>query len=530
MGEAVLDETCPQSLSSGVPIRKPRPARSDAPGARALKPLDTPRRRTLIVDLNNFSTFPTLAIGLLVASLRNAGFEARVICPLAYGVIAVERERRETILDHLARRMHHTTWLPFRRVRDAARGLRAWWNGRPDRRVLRETERALDDRPDVLLLSAYLQHYRTVVEICRIAKARGVPVILGGPVFNVAGTADAWQSIPGLVAVVGGEVDLVLAEIVEAVCGGGDLLAFDGVLLPDGRRSRPAPPLRKLDRAPMPDFTDFPWDRYKFRVVPVMTGRGCQWNRCTFCSDIVSASGRTFRTRGLASVMAELREQARRYNTANFLFLDLKLNSNPAMFRGIVEEIQSHVHGAQWVGTVHVDQRTDNGLTRRELRAAVAAGMRRISFGLESGSQRLLDAMDKGCAVEANAQFIRHAHEAGLSVRCTMFKGFPGETAEDLELTADFLERHSAYLDRVRYNDFSIHEGTLIYADLRDNPAAYPSMRIHRYDHRNGRAPYQNDATTGIAYRRANIRILNAVHAINRRPVRRAAHAFDGLM
>ena len=496
----------------------------------AIRPLNTARRRTLLIDLNNFSVFPTLAIGLLVASLRNSGFEARVLCPLAYGVIAAERERRETILDHLARRVHHTTWAPLRAGRDAARSVRAWWNGRIDPRVLRETARALDDRPDVVLLSAYLQHYRLVVEICALAKARGIPVVLGGPFFNVAGTAEAWRAIPGLTAIVGGESDLTVTRVVEAVCAGEDLLAFDGVLLPDGRRSRPAPPLRGLDRIPIPDFTDFPWHLYKFRVVPVMTGRGCQWNRCAFCSDIVSASGRTFRTRPVAQVMNELREQSQRHNTKNFLFIDLKLNSNPAMFRGIIEEIQRTVHGAEWVGTVHVDQRADNGLSRRDLRAAVAAGMRRISFGLESGSQRLLDAMDKGCRVEANSEFIRHAHEAGLSIRATMFKGYPGETVEDLELTETFLRQHAPYLDRVRYNDFSIHEDTPIYNRVVAEPAAYPRMRIRAYDHRNGRASHVNDAISERAYRKVNARILDIVYSINRRPVKRTAHAFDGLM
>ncbi|PZQ47475.1 MAG: hypothetical protein DI556_16605 [Rhodovulum sulfidophilum] len=264
--------------------------------------------------------------------------------------------------------------------------------------------------------------------------------------------------------------------------------------------------------------------------MPVMTGRGCQWNKCAFCSDIVSASGRTFRTRPVAAVMNELREQAHRHNTKNFLFIDLKLNSNPAMFRGIVEEIQRAVHGAEWVGTVHVDQRPDNGLSRRELREAVTAGMRRISFGLESGSQRLLDAMDKGCLVEANSAFIRHAHEAGLSVRATMFKGYPGETVEDLEKTEAFLRAHAPYLDRVRYNDFSIHEDTPIYNRVVEDPEAYPEMRVRRYDHRNGRAIHQNDAITHRAYRAVNTRILDIVYAINRRRVRRTAHAFDGLM
>jgi radical SAM superfamily enzyme YgiQ (UPF0313 family) len=515
-------------------VRRPRAAiryerKADMAEA-TVRPLNAVRRRTLIVDLNNFSVFPTLAIGLLVASLRNAGFEARVLCPLAYGVIAAERERRETIFDHVARRLHHTTWAPLSGTRDRARRMRSWLNGRTDPRVLRETERALEDRPDVLLLSAYLQHYKTVVEICRMAKARGIPVVLGGPFFNVAGTAEAWRSIPGLDAIVGGESDLTVARVVEAVCAGEDLLAFDGVLLPDGRRSRAAAPLRGLDRLPIPDFTDFPWHLYGTRVVPVMTGRGCQWNRCAFCSDIVSASGRTYRTRPVAAVMDELREQSRRHTTKNFLFIDLKLNSNPAMFRGITEDIQRYVQGAEWVGTVHVDQREDNGLSRRELRAAVSAGMRRISFGLESGSQRLLDAMDKGCLVEANARFIRHAHEAGLSVRATMFKGYPGETVEDLELTEAFLREHAPYLDRVRYNDFSIHEDTPIYKQVVEDPAAYPQMRVRHYDHRNGRAIHWNDAITHKAYRKVNARILDIVFSINRRPVKRAAHAFDGLM
>jgi radical SAM superfamily enzyme YgiQ (UPF0313 family) len=354
-------------------------------------------------------------------------------------------------------------------------------------------------------------------------------LVLGGPVFNMQSTSEAWRLLPGLTAIIGAESDLVLPQILQAVRSNSDLLVFDGVLLPDGRRSRPALPLRDLDEIPIPDFSDFPWDKYRVRVVPVMAGRGCQWNRCTFCSDIASASGRTFRTRSVESVLNELATQAKRYQTTNFMFLDLKLNSYPSMFRGIVENIQSYVPGAQWIGTVHVDQRHDNGLSPADLRTAVAAGMRRVSFGLESGSQRMLDLMDKGSSVRGNSEFIHNAHEAGLSVRCTMFKGYPGETAEDLELTADFLEKHTRLIDRIRYNDFSIHEDSIIYADLLKNPAAFSPLTITERDERNGRLHYVNKAT-GTAYRRANARVLRAVYAINKRPVRLSAQAFDGLM
>ncbi len=66
-----------------------------------------------------------------------------------------------------------------------------------------------------------------------------------------------------------------------------------------------------------------------------------------------------------------MQEQARRHETTNFLFLDLKLNSWPEMLRGIGRNIDRYVRGAEWLGTVHVDQRPDNGLSRKDLDAAV---------------------------------------------------------------------------------------------------------------------------------------------------------------
>jgi len=507
-----------------------RPARAVNPGVAPSVRRDAVVRRAVFVDLNNFSTFPTLAVGIMVASLRNAGIRVEVICPLAHDVPAAERERRETILDHVARRIHLSTHSAFRIPRDLARATRLWWRERPHPRVLQEATRVLDSKPDILLLSAYLQHFETVRALCALAEARGVPVLLGGPVFNHSGTIEAWRAIRGLKGIVGGEVDLDLPAMVETAIVDGDLLAFDGVVLPDGRRSNPAQPLRDLDRVPVPDFTDFPWDRYRMRVIPMMTGRGCQWNRCLFCSDIVSVSGRTYRTKSVEAVMHEVRELSRRHECSNFLFLDLKLNSNPAMFRGIIENIQRNAPGAQWVGTVHVDLRRDNGLARADLRAAVTSGMRRVSFGLESGSQRLLDMMDKGCSVERNSEFIHDASDAGLSVRCTMFKGFPGETAEDLVLTAQFLEKHIDRIDRVRFNEFTVSEGTPIHGALCSDEPRIPQLRVLRHESRRGTVRYINLDTGSRAYRKAKRRVLDAVHKINRREVRRTARAFDGLM
>jgi len=487
------------------------------------------KRNILLVDLNAFSSFPTLAIGLLTASLRREGHAVNVVCPLDHGRPTAMRERRERWPDHLMRRVHLAGLTPALPLRDVLRGARAAWRDKPDGLTLKRMRLALDAGPDVVLLSAYLMHYNVVREIAAIAKTRGIPVIVGGPMFNIEATADHWRKLPGVTALVGAEADLSIGQIVSAVTCEDSLLKIRGVMLPDGRASPPAAPLRPLDETPFADFTDFPWERYPVRIIPLMTGRGCQWAKCAFCSDVVSANGLSYRTRSIGHVISEMEEQARRYATRNFLFLDLKLNSRPDMLRGIAEELPARVPGAEWIGTVHVDTRDDNGLSRRDLKQAVRSGMRRVSFGLESGSQRLLDAMNKGSTVEGNAQFIRDAHEVGLSVRCTMFAGYPGETEEDMAATADFLETHETHLDRVRFNAFSLLDDTPIFKKMAEQSGASILTDLNP-DPQRARMGYRNLGTETKGYRAQKRRALASVYRINKRPVRSGARQFDGLM
>jgi anaerobic magnesium-protoporphyrin IX monomethyl ester cyclase len=508
-----------------------RPARQVSSSTREGDPVkNNARRRVLIVDLNNFATFPTLTVGVLVSALRQEGHEVQVLCPLAHDVPAAERERQENWFDYLKQRVHltETSWL--RLPRNFARMVREGWVERPHPTVLREVERALERGPDIILLSAYFQHFKSVKEIGERALKSKIPVLLGGAMFNNSEAAEVWRTIPGLAAVVGAESDLAISPLVEAVCNGESLARFPGLTLPNGQSTTPAPPLRQLDDVPMPDFTDFPWDRYRVRIVPLMTGRGCQWDRCHFCSDVFTVNGRTFRTRSIENVLLEMQEQARRHATTSFLFHDLKLNSYPDMIRGIASKVQSYVNGAEWIGTVHVDLRKDNGLSRRDLFSAVSGGMRRINFGLESGSQGLLDRMDKGTSVAVNSEFIRDAYEAGLSVRCSMFKGYPGETADDMEKTASFLQAHALYIDRIRFSDFSFLADTPIYKIINGDKVGITGFKVTKNLKAKARSNYIYKRADQSAYSKALVKVLGIVHDINRRPIRSAARQFDGVM
>ena len=399
----------------------------------------SPRRRALLVDLNNFARYPTLSIGYLVPGLRAASIDVEVLCPLNHGVHPPVREQPETLAAHIERRINLSSHPVMTRLHETLRAGRVAWKQRPNKRVLEETIRALDRGCDVLLLSAYLDHYPSVRALAAVARERGIPVLLGGPMFNLPEVAEDWVQIPGLTAVIGAEVDLTIGDMVHSVLEGDDLAQYPGVLLPDGRRGRPAQPLRDLHKLPRADFSDFPWERYPHKIIPMMTGRGCSWGRCLFCSDVITANGRSYRSRPVESVLGELRDQAEQIGTSDVIFLDIKLNSDLDMWRGIIDGFQEVLPGGRWIGTVHVQARGENGLSAPELAAARESGMRRVSFGLETGSQKVNNSMAKGTSLERTSQFIGDAHGAGLSVRTTMMLGYPGEDAADVAQTIDFL-------------------------------------------------------------------------------------------
>lgn len=485
-------------------------------------------RRVLFLDLNNSARYPALAVGYLVAVLRRRGFQVDVLSPLAEGVPGFIRDLPDTYLDHLKRRVQFSTHPLVARLHDQLR--RAYKGGaaRPHPRLLSALDRAMSDQPpDIVLVSAYLDHRPSVEAVSQAAARRGVPVVLGGPVFNDPRIAADWSALEGITHVFGGEADDYLADLCDAVIAGRAPVG-PGVF----RAGEPlvAPMLTTLDALPHPDFSDFPWALYTSPVLTIMTGRGCEWGRCTFCSDVVTANGRGYRSRPLERVLDEMAALSALYKTKNTMFLDIKLNSDLAVWNGIIDNYQRVLPGGRWIGTVHVAARGDNGLDRERLFAAKASGMARISFGLESGSDDLNRKMGKGTTMARNLQFMQDAKDAGLSVRVSMMLGYPGETHEHVAETAAFLREHGSLLDRVRMARFKPVPGTRFERLYARRPDKFPGMEGFRWRYAEGRADYVYRPAMSPAYRKAKAEVLQQVYRINRRPLPAEASEFNGLM
>lgn len=492
--------------------------------------------RVLIVDLNNFAHYPSIAIGYVAAALRKSDTEVDVFSPLSIGSSGVTREPRTPVWGALDQQLRYSTAVSQNRLVQRARGHLAKRHlpalTRDSTTLTQSLAKKIETNDyDAVLVSTYLMYQDVCREIGALCLKEDIPFIVGGPYFAQPEVAREWITLPGLTALVGGEVETHIAEIVAAATRGDRCEGYPGVWSEaGGELSLDAPPLENLDDLAYPDFTDFPWDRYRTPIVPVITGRGCGWGRCTFCSDITSTAGRTFRSRSPEGVLDELEHQANRYGSKHFVFTDLKLNSNPEVWRTLIDRFPETVPDASWVASVHIGTGRDEGLSEEELRAARQAGMVRMTTGLESGSQRVLNLMHKGTRIERTERALRAAHAAGISVRVTMITGYPGETEEDVRETSAFIRRLSGVLDRVVLNRFQIITGSPFHRALEHQPKAGAGMTQLTYNHGQAQISHHYTQTERRAYRAAIHELIRVVHRINRRPLASPSRAFEGVM
>jgi hypothetical protein len=138
--------------------------------------------------------------------------------------------------------------------------------------------------------------------------------------------------------------------------------------------------------------------------------------------------------------------------------------------------------------------------------------------------------MRKGTRIERTSAFLRAAAAAGISCRCTMILGYPGERAEDVEESVRFVRTHADVIDRVSLNRFTIMTGTAFDRMEREDAAQFDGLTQVDRDGGLGATDHHYTESRDPAYRRAAGRLLEAVHAINVRELPIAAREFEGVI
>ena len=270
-------------------------------------------------------------------------------------------------------------------------------------------------------------------------------VILGGPSCSRNDRAYDFMKKEYIDLVAVGEGEVTLLELLEKLEAGeprdclGVIEKKDGQVLDWGDR----PLIRNLDSLPFPDFSDFCFDHYaKPFDLPVMMSRGCVGN-CKFCSE--KAHWGPFRCRSAESVFAELKSHVETHGVRRFWFQDSLINGNVRVLSRLCDLILEDGLDITWAGKARASSQMTEELCQKLRRAGCEA----ITYGLESGSQRVLDAMNKGVKVNDMSEAVRNTHNAGIRVEASFLIGYPTETKIDFLRTLWFTIRNRKYLDRI---------------------------------------------------------------------------------
>ena len=121
----------------------------------------------------------------------------------------------------------------------------------------------------------------------------------------------------------------------------------------------------------------------------------------------IAASGVAGECRPLAAVLHEIREYARRYAMPNLIFVDGALNNEDNTFAALVETIQDHATGVQWMSALRVGASDVDGLSRRLMRRAAIAGLREVAF-----------CATDACSNARVTELEKYAREAGIMTKC----------------------------------------------------------------------------------------------------------------
>ena len=314
-----------------------------------------------------------------------------------------------------------------------------------------EVVRALD--ADVFGFSCWTANRRGVGFVASLVKAihPRAHVVVGGPhATPLAKEMLAHHAAIDTVSV--GESDDTFLELVDRVSRGVPVAglagtfarAADGSVVVGPER----PNVRDLDALE-------PVQRH-FDTHILMTSRGCPW-ACTFCG-AETTWGRGFRANSIDYVLRSIESVLARLPVKMIQIKDDTFTTNKKRVVDMCREIRARKINFLWSCDTRVDLLNDELLKEMRL-----AGCQRLSLGVESGSQRILTAIDKKITPDEILTSTNLAKKYGIKVRYYMMLGNRGETAESFAETLDFLARAKPH--EYIFSCLSVYPGTRDFDD-----------------------------------------------------------------
>ena len=320
--------------------------------------------------------------------------------------------------------------------------------------------------PKVVGLTATTSTIKNALEYIKLVK-KILPdslTVVGGP-HTTFMPAETLKSSRQLDSVVIGEGEKTMVEIANNfIDKNNGLTDVKGIAFRDNGNIKVNPPqelIKDLDSIPYPARHLVPFESYgttQEKSSDMITSRGCVFS-CGYCSSSL-IMGKKFRTRSPENVVDEIEHLTQKYKLEKIAFMDDTFMLNKKRAKGIADEINNRGLDIGFVASSRVDMVDKNLLEKLK-----SAGLNTLYYGVESGSQRILDLMKKGITLNQAETAVRSAKDTGIEVLTSFILGFPGETREEIDKTIDFSIKLNA--DYSQYSILTPFPGTPVYYDLK---------------------------------------------------------------
>lgn len=298
----------------------------------------------------------------------------------------------------------------------------------------------------------------------------GIVTVIGGP--HCAGEPVATlRMCRGIDMLVSGEGEMAMLDIANGVSL--DSIGNLTYRKPDGTitSNLDRPLIESLDTLPFPARDMLDMDYYtrpnrfisrnlSLRTTHLFTARGCPFN-CYYCAGPLIGQRRV-RYHSPQRVILEIEELINRYSIEAIYFAEDMFLSNQKRATQMMSLFMEHDIPKKVVWMAQISSAV---VTEELLSMMKKAGCVHVEYGFESGSQRVLDLMNKKTNVQRNKEVALFTRKVGLRFQGNFIVGYPGETEEDFNKTLSFIK--DTQPNNVSFNIFMPLPGTEIYKKLK---------------------------------------------------------------
>ncbi len=310
----------------------------------------------------------------------------------------------------------------------------------------------LDDDPQIVGFSTLCTNFPLSLIIAREIKKerRDILTILGGPhAFWL--NKKIMKFLPWIDLIVKGEGELAFLKIIRKLKNNSypkQNIIFE-------------PYLKDINDIPHPDFDDFDIEKYIYGAIPVSMSRGCI-NNCRFCHE--KRFWKIYRFKQPERVVDEIEKNLEKYNLDSFFFCDSLINGNKILLEKYCDQIISKKIDIYWIAHAGI-----KNIDKKLLKKIKMSGCGCLLYGIESGSQKILNKMHKGINLKEIEKKLKLTMDQEIWPLTYWIIGFPGESIIDVEKTKHFIIKNKKNIGGAVFHSFILSRETPIYS----NPQKY---------------------------------------------------------